>query len=102
MTTPQYLHTRDWFYDVTLDEGYTTGYGVQRSLAAMAGTNFVFGLNEPGVQHFHRSLADLLAESPFVAMCLHDLHSISPNPLHRAETALSSIHQLLESAFTYW
>jgi hypothetical protein len=31
-------------------------------------------------------------EIPFVAMCLHDVRSISQNPLHRAETALSSIH----------
>jgi phenylpropionate dioxygenase-like ring-hydroxylating dioxygenase large terminal subunit len=54
-------HTRDWFHDVVLDEDYAAGYGVQRGLAALAGQEFVFGRNEPGVQHFHRVLDEKLA-----------------------------------------
>lgn len=53
-------HTRDWFHDVVMDEDYATGYGVQRGLAAFAGQEFVFGRNEPGVQHFHRVLKELV------------------------------------------
>lgn len=50
---------RDWFHDVVLDEDYLTGEGVQRGLDALAGTDYLFGRNEPGVQHFHRVLRDL-------------------------------------------
>lgn len=53
-------HTRDWFYDVVLDEDYATGYGVQRGLQALSGTDYVFGRNEPGVQHFHRVLKEMV------------------------------------------
>ena len=52
---------RDWFYEVTLDEDYATGDGVQRGLSAMADTDFVFGRNEPGVQHFHRTVTAMIA-----------------------------------------
>src|SRR5580693_1576605 len=52
-------HTRDWFHDVVMDEDYATGFGVQRGLAAMDGKEFVFGRNEPGVQHFHRVLKEM-------------------------------------------
>lgn len=51
---------RDWFHDVVLDEDYLTGEGVQRGLAALAETDYVFGRNEPGVQHFHRVLNELM------------------------------------------
>jgi phenylpropionate dioxygenase-like ring-hydroxylating dioxygenase large terminal subunit len=54
-------HTRDWFHDVVIDEDYSTGFGVQRGLSAMADQDFVFGRNEPGVQHFHRELKERLA-----------------------------------------
>ncbi len=54
-------HTRDWFHDVVLDEDYGAGFGVQRGLEAMADQDFVFGRNEPGVQHFHRAIAERLA-----------------------------------------
>jgi phenylpropionate dioxygenase-like ring-hydroxylating dioxygenase large terminal subunit len=53
-------HTRDWFHDVVLDEDYGAGFGVQRGLAAMADEDFVFGRNEPGVQHFHRAIKESL------------------------------------------
>lgn len=48
---------RDWFYDITLNEDYAAQAAVAASLPALAGTNLTFGRNEPGVQHFHRSLA---------------------------------------------
>lgn len=54
-------HTRDWFHDVVLDEDYGAGFGIQRGLAAMADQEFVFGRNEPGVQHFHRAIEERLA-----------------------------------------
>ncbi len=53
-------HTRDWFHDVVLDEDYGAGFGVQRGLEAMADQDFVFGRNEPGVQHFHRAIGERL------------------------------------------
>jgi phenylpropionate dioxygenase-like ring-hydroxylating dioxygenase large terminal subunit len=53
-------HARDWFYEVTLEEDYRTGEGVQRGLDALAGTDFVFGRNEPGVQHFHRTVTTMV------------------------------------------
>jgi len=53
-------HTRDWFHDVVMDEDYATGFGVQRGLLALDGEDFVFGRNEPGVQHFHRVLKEML------------------------------------------
>jgi nitrite reductase/ring-hydroxylating ferredoxin subunit len=52
-------HTRDWFHDVVMDEDYLTGYGVQRGLESFEGEDFVFGRNEPGVQHFHRVLKEI-------------------------------------------
>lgn len=45
------------------DEDYATTYGVQRGLKALAGTDFVFGRNEPGLQHFHRTIHRLLDEA---------------------------------------
>jgi nitrite reductase/ring-hydroxylating ferredoxin subunit len=54
-------HTRDWFHDVVMDEDYSTGFGVQRGLAAFADQEFVFGRNEPGVQHFHRVLKEYVS-----------------------------------------
>ena len=56
-------HTRDWFHDVVMDEDYSCGYGVQRGLAAFADEEFVFGRNEPGVQHFHRVLKEMVLVS---------------------------------------
>jgi Ring hydroxylating alpha subunit (catalytic domain) len=55
-------HTRDWFHDVVMDEDYATGFGVQRGLAAFDGEEFLFGRNEPGVQHFHRVLNELVSK----------------------------------------
>ena len=33
---------------------------IQRGLAAFADEEFVFGRNEPGVQHFHRVLKEMV------------------------------------------
>ena len=49
-------HMRDWFFDITLNEDYAAQAAVANSLPALAGTNLMFGRNEPGVQHFHRTL----------------------------------------------
>jgi hypothetical protein len=46
----------EWFYEVVRDEDYATTYGVQQGLQALSGTDFVFGRNEPGLQHFHRTI----------------------------------------------
>jgi hypothetical protein len=43
-----------------MDEDYATGYGIQRGLQALDGKDFTFGRNEPGVQHFHRVLKEML------------------------------------------
>lgn len=51
--------TRDWFHDVVMDEDYATGFGVQRGLASFEDEQFVFGRNEPGVQHFHRAIEQM-------------------------------------------
>jgi nitrite reductase/ring-hydroxylating ferredoxin subunit len=53
----------EWFYEVVRDEDYATTYGVQRGLKALNGTDFVFGRNEPGLQHFHRTIHRLLDEA---------------------------------------
>jgi Ring hydroxylating alpha subunit (catalytic domain) len=56
-------HARDWFYEVTLHEDYATGQGVHRGLDAVVDTEFVFGRNEPGVQHFHRTVTAMINPS---------------------------------------
>jgi phenylpropionate dioxygenase-like ring-hydroxylating dioxygenase large terminal subunit len=57
-------HTSDWFYDVVREEDYATCYGVQRSLGVLSGTDFLFGRNEPGVQHLHHTINELTAAAP--------------------------------------
>jgi hypothetical protein len=54
-------HTSDWFYDVVREEDYATCYGIQRSLAALGDADLLFGRNEPGVQHLHRTIDQLTA-----------------------------------------
>jgi phenylpropionate dioxygenase-like ring-hydroxylating dioxygenase large terminal subunit len=46
----------DRLREIVLDEDYTLAEGVQRSLGALAGQDVLFGRNEPGVQHFHRTI----------------------------------------------
>lgn len=47
---------RDALYSIAVREDYAVATGIQEGLAAMGSTPFVFGRNEPGVQHFHRSI----------------------------------------------
>jgi hypothetical protein len=51
---------RDWFYDVVRDEDYAAQTAVEQTLPSLAGTDLLFGRNEPGVQHFHRTLDQYL------------------------------------------
>jgi len=53
---------RDWFYDVTYDEDYITGYGVQKGVGVTGGKTQIFGRNEPGVQYVHRTINRLMRE----------------------------------------
>jgi phenylpropionate dioxygenase-like ring-hydroxylating dioxygenase large terminal subunit len=50
----------DTLFSAVRDEDYLTGFGIQRGLATGANEEFVFGRNELGVHHFHRSIDDLL------------------------------------------
>jgi phenylpropionate dioxygenase-like ring-hydroxylating dioxygenase large terminal subunit len=54
---------RDWFYDVTYGEDYITGFGVQKGVAATGGKTQIFGRNEPGVQHVHRTINRIMKEN---------------------------------------
>ena len=44
------------------DEDYAIGNGIQASLAAGGNTAFTIGRNEPAVQHFHKTLAQYMAD----------------------------------------
>ena len=55
--------TRDWFYDVVYNEDYLTQYGVQKGVRATGGHTQVFGRNEFGVQHLHRTINRLIDEN---------------------------------------
>ena len=54
---------RDFFYDVTYEEDYLTGYGVQKGVRNVAGTTQIYGRNEPGVQYAHRTINRLMEEN---------------------------------------
>lgn len=54
---------RDFFYDVTYEEDYITGYGVQTGVGNLGGTTQIYGRNEPGVQHAHRTINRLMTEN---------------------------------------
>ena len=54
---------RDFFYDVTYEEDYLTGYGVQKGVRNLAGTTQIYGRNEPGVQYAHRTINRLMQEN---------------------------------------
>jgi hypothetical protein len=52
------------FADVVLravrDEDYAIGFSIQQALGAGGNQSFTFGRNEPGVQHFHRTVAEFM------------------------------------------
>jgi phenylpropionate dioxygenase-like ring-hydroxylating dioxygenase large terminal subunit len=50
----------DFFYNAVRDEDYAAQDQVQRGLASVGGEWQIFGRNEPGVQHFHRTLAQFM------------------------------------------
>jgi nitrite reductase/ring-hydroxylating ferredoxin subunit len=50
----------DFFYNAVRDEDYAAQDQVQRGLSSVAGEGQIFGRNEPGVQHFHRTLAQFM------------------------------------------
>ncbi len=54
---------RDFFYDVTYEEDYLTGYGVQKGVKNLAGTTQLYGRNEPGVQYAHQTINRLMQEN---------------------------------------
>jgi len=53
---------RDFFYDVTYEEDYITGYGVQTGVGNLGGTTQIYGRNEPGVQYVHGTINRLMDE----------------------------------------
>jgi hypothetical protein len=53
----------DFFHDAVRDEDYAAQQEVQRALPSVAGEHQLFGRNEPGVQHFHRTLAAFMADA---------------------------------------
>lgn len=53
----------DLFHDVLVTEDYPVCEAVERTLEAVAGTDFLFGRNEPAVQHFHRVLNSVAEEA---------------------------------------
>jgi len=66
VATEQEVHeaevARDFFYDVTYGEDYLTGYGVQQGVLNLPdGDTQLFGRNEIGVQHIHRTINALMA-----------------------------------------
>jgi hypothetical protein len=50
---------RDLAYLSVEEEDYPIGFGIQRGLASGANKHFLIGRNEPGLQHYHRTVADL-------------------------------------------
>ncbi len=52
---------RDMAYNAVEVEDYPIGFGIQAGLASGANEHFVIGRNEPGLQHYHKTVADLSA-----------------------------------------
>lgn len=63
-TSEQDLKDLETFIEMAIGvvdrEDYWVGYGIQEGLAAMAGTNFIYGRMERMVQNFERSVSDLV------------------------------------------
>lgn len=61
-TWREYAEQRADFYEqVVSEEDYSTGFGIQRALAAGAKSEVIFGRNEGGNQHFHRWVDRIVA-----------------------------------------
>jgi nitrite reductase/ring-hydroxylating ferredoxin subunit len=50
---------RDMAYNAVEAEDYPIGFSIQSGLASGANANFVIGRNEPGLQHYHTTVAKL-------------------------------------------
>ena len=63
--TDEEREAADTFSAMTLqavqDEDYQIGFGIQAAIRSGANTEFLFGRNEPAVQHYHRWVAKLSA-----------------------------------------
>lgn len=53
----------DLLIEVTDTEDFATAAGIQRGMRSGAHPGIVIGRNEPALQHYHRSVADLVSES---------------------------------------
>ena len=67
-TNPQEVEeaeiAREFFYDVTYGEDYLTGYSVQAGIVHLAEDDTqLFGKNEIGVQHAHRTINAIMAKN---------------------------------------
>lgn len=52
---------RDMAFNAVELEDYPIGFGIQAGLASGANEHFVIGRNEPGLQHYHKTVAELSA-----------------------------------------
>ena len=63
--TPEQKEATESFSQVVLsavrDEDYAIGAGVQAGLTSGGNQSFIFGRNEPAVQHFHKTVAKFMA-----------------------------------------
>lgn len=55
---------RDMAYHAVEEEDYPIGFGIQSGLASGANEHFLIGRNEPGLQHYHRQVAELAKLAP--------------------------------------
>jgi len=59
--TEEQIAATEGFSNIVLravrDEDYAMGFTIQRGLASGANETFLFGRNEPGLQHYHRMVA---------------------------------------------
>ncbi len=66
--TPEEKEATETFSQLVLkavsEEDYAIGFTVQESLRAGGNTVFTFGRNEPGVQHFHKTLEAYMRAAP--------------------------------------
>lgn len=66
--TPEQIEAAEAFSAMVLravrDEDYRVGFQIQDALASGANTEFVFGRNEPTLQHYHRAVARYAGEFP--------------------------------------
>ncbi len=62
-STPQEQADSEAFSALCLEavdhEDYPIGFGIQKGLNSGANRHFLIGRNEPGIQHYHRTVADL-------------------------------------------